>query len=119
MKPYALVVSLAGLFCGSAPPASAEAVAAHWDSYFYAAPRDTARVLDEVEDKARLDVQSCENGWCRVHYGEADGYVREFVVHGRENAAHPARHVANASCFKAAQPSGAAWQPEHFCQSAR
>lgn len=89
MKPHALAVSLAGLFCGSAPPASADAVTARWNSYFYAAPRDTTRVLDAVQDKARLDVQSCENGWCRVHYGAADGYVRGFVVHGRENEVHP------------------------------
>lgn len=56
MKPHALAVSLAGLFCGSAPPASADAVTARWNSYFYAAPRDTTRVLDAVQDKARLDV---------------------------------------------------------------
>ncbi|MGH1574783.1 SH3 domain-containing protein [Methylobacterium sp. P31] len=117
MKSCALAVTIAGLFCGSAPPASAEAVAARWDSYFYAAPRDTARVLDEVQDKARLDVQSCENGWCRVRYGEADGYVREFVVHGPENEVHPEGQPAEAPCFSAAQPGGAAWQSERFCRS--
>ena len=115
MKPCALAAAIAGLFCGSALPASADAVVAHWHSYFYAAPRDSARVLDEVQDKAELDVQSCENGWCRVRYGEAVGYVREFVVHGPENEVHPERQPAETACFDAAQPGGAAWQSEQFC----
>jgi mannose/cellobiose epimerase-like protein (N-acyl-D-glucosamine 2-epimerase family) len=117
MKSHALAVAMAGLFCGSAPPVSAETVSAHWDSYFYAAPRDSARVLDEVQDKAKLDVQSCENGWCRVRYGAAEGYVRDFVVHGPENEVHPEVESAVAACFMAVQPGGAAWQEERFCRS--
>lgn len=110
----ALVVATAGLLGGLPVPVSAETVAAHWDSYFYAAPRDTAPVLDEVQDKAKLDVQSCENSWCRVRYGEADGYVREFVVHGPENEVHPKRQPVDSTCFSAVQPGGRAWQDERF-----
>lgn len=116
MKRLLRAVTAAGLLGGVVLPVRAESVAAHWDSYFYAAPRGTARVLDEVQDKAELDVRSCEGGWCRVRYGEAEGYVREMVVHGPENDVHPGSHPLDASCFTAQQPGGRAWQEERFCR---
>jgi hypothetical protein len=73
---------MAGVLGGAMAPASAAPEAARWDTYFYAAPRSSARVLDEVERETPLDVLSCEAGWCRVVYGETEGFVREEIVHG-------------------------------------
>ena len=107
------LVGVAAVFTVSA---RAESVKAHFDTYFYDAPRSTARVLDEVQDKAPLTVLSCDNLWCRVRYGEAEGYVREIVVHGPENDVFPDGHNNRSNCFKASQPGGVAWQTEKFCQ---
>lgn len=108
---------IVGMLSGAAAPAYAETAAAHWDSYFYEAPRVSARVLDEVQRKTPLDVQSCDGGWCRVLYGEASGFVKEEVVHGPTNEALPHRPMAVSGCFTAVQPGGGAWQDERFCPS--
>lgn len=119
MKAFRRTVALATLASGLAAPAYAEAVAAHWDGYFYEEPRASARVLDEVQPEAKLDVQSCETGWCRVRYGEADGYVREEIVRGPTNEVHPRGSSTEATCFTAVQPGGGAWQDERFCRPRR
>ncbi|GJE40158.1 SH3 domain-containing protein [Methylobacterium persicinum] len=106
---------MAGLLCGGASPASAATEAARWDTYFYAAPHNSAPVLDEVERETPLDVQSCQEGWCRVVYGETEGFVREEIVHGPSNDVLPDGHRPEGACFKAVQPGGGAWQDERFC----
>lgn len=116
MKSCTLAATVFTLVFSAASPASAEVATAHWDSFFYAAPRGTARILDEVQDQAKLDVQQCDGGWCRARYGEAEGYVREFVVHGPANELRPERQPADEKCFDAAQPGGATWQSEQFCR---
>jgi hypothetical protein len=108
-----------GLVGALANPAAAETAAAHWDAYFYAAPRKSARVLDEIERETSLDVRGCSEGWCRVLYGETEGFVREDVVHGPANEIHPADTRTGSACFAAAQPGGAAWQQERFCPTTR
>lgn len=105
------------LFCLLGGGARAESVEAGWDAYFYAAPRYSARVLDEVQRRARLDVASCADGWCRVRYGDAEGHVREDVVHGPRDRVERAKVAADPVCFHAAQPGGNAWQDEKFCRT--
>lgn len=93
----------------------AEPVKARFDTYFYQAPRYTARVLDEVQTQADLDVLSCEGQWCRVRYSGAEGYVRDLVVHGPEiDVSHKDKRSLS-NCFKADQPGGVGWQVERFC----
>ena len=113
------VALTAGLLCGAAVPASAAPEAVRWDTYFYAAPRSSARVLDEIERETPLDVRSCQAGWCRVVYGETEGFVREEIVHGPSNAVLPDGHRPEGACFTAVQPGGGAWQDERFCQTKR
>ena len=110
------VVAAVPLLCVLGGGVRAESVEAGWDTYFYAAPRYSARVLDEVQRRARLDVISCADGWCRVRYGDAEGHVREDVVHGSRDTIERAQVGADPACFHAAQPGGNAWQDEKFCQ---
>lgn len=110
-----MIAGLTGL--AAATPACAETASAHWDAYFYAAPRASAQVLDEVQRETSLDVQSCVDGWCRVLYGKASGFVREEVVHGPSNDVLPPGRRAGKACFTAVQPGGGAWQDERFCTS--
>lgn len=111
------IVTLAGVLGSLNDPTCAETVAAHRDAYFYAAPRAYARVLDEVQREAKLEIESCESGWCRVRYGDAEGYVRDEVVHGPANVVLPDEHASDTACFRAAQPGGGTWQTERFCRS--
>jgi hypothetical protein len=110
---------MAGVLGGAVAPASAAPEAARWDTYFYAAPRSSARVLDEVERETPLDVLSCEAGWCRVVYGETEGFVREEIVHGPSNDVLPDGRRPQGACFTAVQPGGGAWQDERFCPTER
>ena len=100
-------------------PASAETVPAAWDSYFYASPRATARVLDEVQRAVPLEVRSCDEGWCQVGYGGKEGYVREIVVNGPRNNLDRSDTMKNSMCFNFAQPGGNAWQTERVCNTNR
>lgn len=104
----AVLISLANSTC-------AEPAKARFDTYFYQAPRYTARVLDEVQTQANLDVLSCAGQWCRVRYSGTEGYVRDLVVHGPQiDVAHKDKRNLS-DCFKADQPGGAGWQVERFC----
>lgn len=104
-----------GLLVGLVGSTCAEPVKARFDTYFYQAPRYTARVLDEVQTQASLNVISCEEQWCRVRYGGAEGYVRDLVVHGPQiDISHKDKQNLS-NCFKADQPGGNAWQVERFC----
>lgn len=104
-----------GILAGFMGSTCAEPVKARFDTYFYQAPRYTARVLDEVQTQASLDVLSCEGQWCRVRFSGAEGYVRDLVVHGPQiDITHKdKKNLSN--CFKADQPGGNAWQMERFC----
>ncbi|SDM77027.1 SH3 domain-containing protein [Methylobacterium phyllostachyos] len=105
---FALLVSLMDSTC-------AEPAKARFDTYFYQAPRYTARVLDEVQTQASLDVLSCDGQWCRVRYSGAEGYVRDLVVHGPQiDISHKDRPKLT-DCFRADQPGGIGWQVERFC----
>ncbi|MGU3664124.1 SH3 domain-containing protein [Methylobacterium sp. A49B] len=110
---------MAGVLGWAVAPASAAPEAARWDTYFYAAPRSSARVLDEVERETPLNVRSCEAGWCRVVYGATEGFVREEIVHGPSNDVLPGGQQPKGACFTAVQPGGGAWQDERFCPSKR
>ncbi|MEL6061460.1 MULTISPECIES: SH3 domain-containing protein [unclassified Methylobacterium] len=113
------VALTAGLLCGAAAPASDASEPARWDTYFYAAPRSSAPVLDEVERETPLDVRSCQAGWCRVVYGKTEGFVREEIVHGPANDLLPDGRRPEGACFTAVQPGGGAWQDETFCPPKR
>ena len=103
------------LLVGLVGPTCAEPVKARFDTYFYQAPRYTARVLDEVQTQANLDVISCEGQWCRVRYSGTEGYVRDLVVHGDQIDISHKDTKDLSHCFKADQPGGNAWQTERFC----
>lgn len=113
------MVLMAGLLWAAVIPASAAPEAARWDTYFYAAPRSSAPVLDEVERETPLDVQSCAASWCRVVYGQTEGFVREEIVHGPSNDVVPNGRRPEGTCFTAVQPGGGAWQNERFCPPKR
>ena len=110
------VAAAVPLFCVLGCVARAESVEAGWDTYFYSEPHYSARVLDEVQRRAKLDVISCADGWCRVRYGDAVGHVHEDVVHGQRDTVERAKVAADPVCFHAAQPGGNAWQDEKFCR---
>ncbi|MBA8914147.1 hypothetical protein HNR51_003238 [Methylorubrum thiocyanatum] len=74
-------------------------------------------MLDEVRPAEPLHVFSCEGQWCRVRFGEAEGYVRAIVVRGLN--AEVKAGASERDCFSASQPGGAKWQTERFCQSSR
>ncbi len=86
---------------------------------FLRGPPQQRPVLDEVERETSLDVSSCEAGWCRVVYGETEGFVREEIVHGPSNDVLRDGRRPQGACFTAVQPGGGAWQDERFCPPKR
>jgi len=70
----------AGLVATTGAPALAEPGTVTWTTFLYDAPSPAARVVDEPPQGARIEIETCTQGWCRATLGRTAGYLREDVV---------------------------------------
>ena len=61
-------------------PAAAAPGMISFATWFRIGPGRNYAVRDEIPNETILDVIGCENGWCRVVYGNRTGYVESDVV---------------------------------------
>ncbi len=113
----ALAASLALLVGGLARSAFAEPGQITWTTYLRAGPGLQYAVIDEIESRTTLDVQECRDGWCRVEYGRAFGYVMAGVITTQASAAPASTPPAAASipCFQTQQSGYGIGDATQFC----
>ena len=70
-------------------------------AYLRAGPGEQYAALDEIDPESEVDVQSCDNGWCRVRSGDADGFIRAEVLTAPDDHAKPPAPAPGAPCFTA------------------
>ena len=73
----------------AAPAAFADPGEIAWTTWFRIGPGRNYAVRDEVPSTTRVDVLGCDQGWCRVIFGNRVGYVESQVVTQPQTAIAP------------------------------
>ena len=113
----ALTAALALLATSLALPARARPAQTTWTTYLRAGPGLQYAAIDEIDSQTTVDVQECRDGWCRVEFGRAFGYIDAGVV--QDEASHAAKSAAPAPapipCFQARQSGYGVGDELRFC----
>jgi uncharacterized protein YraI len=59
------------------PEPNSGQMVASWTTWMRAAPSEQARAIDEIGTGTAVQVESCQDGWCRIQEGRAVGYVQQ------------------------------------------
>lgn len=70
-------------------------------TYLRAGPGQQYAVLDEIEPRRQVEVQSCDNGWCRVIIDKAAGFIEAARLSGPDIHTVPPGIPPSADCFTA------------------
>ncbi len=105
----------AGLSCAVlAQPADAQTMRTIWTTFMRAGPGLQYTVIDEVDEQRDVDVQGCGNGWCRVVFGDRDGYIRQDHLSANPPAPAP-EASAKAPCFDARRSGYGNGDEQRYC----
>lgn len=69
-------------------------------TYMHAGPGKDWAVLDEIPANTTIDVQGCGQGWCRVRYGGAWGWVTMSVLSDRPAITYAQAGAKPLDCFE-------------------
>ena len=87
-----------------------------WTAYMRNFPSIHAMVIDEIEHDRIVDVIGCNDAWCMVRYGRAEGYIETSALDGNiGRTALRGPLNPNAGCFWADQPAYVGLRPQEFC----
>ncbi len=94
VKGILIIVTIAAVATLIVSNASAVPATVHLTTYLRTGPGNQYAVLDEIRPEARVDVDACQDGWCRVKSDEHAGYIEAYVlsapdIHGAPPAAPP------------------------------
>ena len=88
---------------GGTMAAHAATATAKWTGYLRAGPGEQYAALDEVSAHDTFDVDRCADGWCRITYGGAQGYLAQGLVdQGPPSPIKPAA-PGTKNCFRTTQ----------------
>jgi hypothetical protein len=48
-----------------------------WTTFLRAGPGLQYAATDEVDAQVPVDVRGCDNGWCRIVFGDHSGYIKQ------------------------------------------
>ena len=69
-------------------PAHAQIVT-RFTTYMHSGPGLQYSVTDEIQNRTPLAPESCRDGWCRIRYGGAFGYVQQNTLVSGPSTAQP------------------------------
>ncbi len=82
-------------------PALAWQAEVSWPTFFRAGPDRRYTVMGELDRGMLVDVQSCQDGWCRVESDRALGYAEQVDLSAPSAMpAKPATPPADADCIE-------------------
>ena len=73
-----------------APGVRAETMMTRFYAFMHAGPGMQFAVTDEIPAQTALDPENCGNGWCRIRFGNALGWVEQSVLVSSPPMAQPA-----------------------------
>lgn len=87
-RPDLLVSALAVALMAGGASAHAQIVT-RFATYMHSGPGLQYSVTDEIQTRTPLAPESCRDGWCRVRYGRAWGYVQQNTLVAGPSTAQP------------------------------
>ena len=91
-----LAAGLGGLMLAS--PLQARPGTVYWTTWLRVGPGDGYAVVDEVAPRSQVDVQDCNDRWCKVAYGQASGYIEASMLSAPDIHAGPPQAPLTGPC---------------------
>jgi hypothetical protein len=81
MRSAFLISGLTLLATAAMPrPATAGPMVVAWTTWIRAAPSEQARAIDEIGTGTPVQIDTCQNGWCRIIEARTTGYIQQRTL---------------------------------------